>query len=136
MDALESGTIMGYPVTDVQAVLAGGSYKESLGSDLAYTISSSMACREAFSSGSPFLLEPIMSVEIFVPDAFMGDVIGDLNSRGGKVEGINPEAGIQMINASVPLSKMFGYSTTIRSATQGRGTFTMQFSHLDRAADK
>ena len=77
-----------------------------------------------------------MSVEIFVPDAFMGDVIGDLNSRGGKVEGINPEAGIQMINASIPLSKMFGYSTSIRSATQGRGTFTMQFSHFDRAADK
>lgn len=136
MDALESGTIMGYPVTDVEAVLTGGSFRESLGSDLAYTVSSSMACREAFAAGSPFLLEPIMSVEIFVPDAFMGDVIGDLNSRGGKVEGINPEAGIQMINASIPLSKMFGYSTSIRSATQGRGTFTMQFSHFDRAADK
>ncbi len=136
MDALDSGTIMGYPVVDVEAVLTGGSFKESLGSDLAYTVSGSMACREAMAAGSPYLLEPVMSVEIFVPDAFMGDVIGDLNSRGGKVEAINPEAGIQMINASVPLSKMFGYSTSIRSATQGRGTFTMQFSHFDRAPDK
>ena len=136
MDALDSGSIMGYPVVDVEAVLTGGSFKESIGSDLAYTVSGSMACREAMTAGSPFLLEPVMSVEIFVPDAFMGDVIGDLNSRGGKVDAINPEAGIQMINASVPLSKMFGYSTSIRSATQGRGTFTMQFSHFDRAADK
>ncbi len=136
MDALESGAVMGYPVADVKAVLTGGSYKESLGTELAYTVCSSMACRDALSSAAPFLLEPIMSVEIFVPDAFMGDVIGDLNSRGGKVEGINPEGGIQMINASVPLSKMFGYSTSIRSATQGRGTFTMQFSHFDRAGDK
>ncbi len=136
MDALDSGTIMGYPVVDVEAVLTGGSFKESLGSDLAYTVSGSMACRAAMAAGSPYLLEPVMSVEIFVPDAFMGDVIGDLNSRGGKVDAINPDAGVQVINASVPLSKMFGYSTSIRSATQGRGTFTMQFSHFDKAAEK
>lgn len=77
-----------------------------------------------------------MAVEIFVPDAFMGEVIGDLNSRGGKVEAITPKAGIQTIHATVSLSKMFGYSTSIRSATQGRGTFTMQFSHFDKAAAK
>lgn len=136
MDAFDSGALMGYPVVDVEAVLTGGVYKESLGSDLAYTVSSSMACREALSTGEPYLLEPVMDVEVFVPDAFMGDVIGDLNSRGGKIEALNPKAGIQTIEATVPLSKMFGYSTTIRSATQGRGTFTMQFSHFDKATGK
>ncbi|MBA4369933.1 MAG: elongation factor G, partial [Desulfobacterium sp.] len=99
---------------------------------LAYTVSTSMACKEALSKGEPFLLEPIMSVEIFVPDSFMGDVIGDLNSRGGKIESINPKINLQAIKAIVPLSSMFGYSTSLRSSTQGRGTFTMQFSHFDQ----
>lgn len=136
MDSFDSGTLMGYPVMDVEAVLVGGSYRDSLGSDLGYTVSASMASREAMEAGEPFLLEPIMDVEIFVPDAFMGDVIGDLNSRGGKVESISPKSGIQMIHASVALSRMFGYSTSIRSATQGRGTFSMQFSHFDKAEGK
>ncbi|GAB6095115.1 elongation factor G [Desulfatiferula olefinivorans] len=136
MDSFDSGSLMGYPVVDVEAVLVGGSFKEGLGSDLGFTVSASMAAREALEKGDPFLLEPIMDVEIFVPDAFMGEVIGDLNSRGGKVESISPKSGLQMINASVALSRMFGYSTAIRSATQGRGTFTMQFSHFDKAASK
>jgi len=133
MESLESGMAMGYPVVDVEAVLTGGSFKESLGSDLAFKVSASMACKEALSKGSPFLLDPIMDVEILIPEPFMGDVIGDLNSRGGKIESIEPQMGIQVIKAVVPMAKMFGYSTSLRSATQGRGTFTMQFSHFDRS---
>lgn len=91
-----------------------------------------MACRQALNDGEPFLLDPIMSVEVFVPDTFMGEVIGDLNARGGKIESISAKSGVQVIKAVVPLAKMFGYSTVLRSASQGRGTFTMQFSHFDR----
>ena len=131
-ESLESGTLMGYPVVDVEAQLVGGSYKESLGTDLAYKVSASMACKSALNSGSPYLLDPIMKVEIFVPEAFMGDVIGDINSRSGKIEAIDSQTGLQVIKAVVPLARMFGYSTVLRSATQGRGTFTMQFSHFDR----
>ncbi|MEN8246896.1 MAG: elongation factor G [Thermodesulfobacteriota bacterium] len=133
MESLESGMVMGYPVVDVEVVLKGGSFKESLGSDLAYRVSASMACKEALSKGTPFLLDPIMAVEILIPEPFMGDVIGDLNSRGGKIESIEPQLGIQVIKAVVPMARMFGYSTSLRSATQGRGTFTMQFSHFDRS---
>lgn len=132
MESLESGTLMGYPAVDIEARIVGGSYRDSQGTDLAYKVSGSMACKDALSKGSPFLLDPIMDVEIFVPEAFTGDVIGDLNSRGGKIEAIEPKIGFQTIRASVPLARMFGYSTAIRSATQGRGTFTMQFSHFDR----
>ena len=132
MESLESGTLMGYPSVDIEASLVGGSYHDSQGTDLAYKVSASMACKDALSKGSPFLLDPIMDVEIFVPETFTGDVIGDLNSRGGKIEAIEPKIGFQAIRAIVPLARMFGYSTAIRSATQGRGTFTMQFSHFDR----
>jgi len=133
MESLESGTLMGYPVVDVEVRLTAATYKESLGTELAYTVSASMACQEALSKGNPFLLEPIMTVEIFVPESFTGDVIGDLNARGGKIESIEHKAGAQVISAIVPLSQMFGYSTSLRSATQGRGTFSMQFSHFDRS---
>ena len=132
LESLESGTVMGYPAVDIETTLTGGAYRESQGTDLAYKVSASMACKDALAHGNPFLLDPIMDVEIFVPETFMGDVIGDLNSRGGKIEAIEPKIGFQSIRASVPLAKMFGYSTSIRSATQGRGTFTMQFSHFDR----
>ena len=132
MESLESGAYMGYPVVDVEAVLTGGSYKESLGTELAYTVSASMACKLALAKGEPFLLDPIMEVEVFVPEAFIGDVIGDLNSRSGKIASIEHKTGSQVIKAIVPLALMFGYSTSLRSATQGRGTFTMQFSHFDR----
>jgi len=131
-EAMEYGHLMGYPVVDVEAVLTGGSYRDSTGSDLAYTVAASMACREAFKKAEPYLLEPIMAVEVFVPDAFMGEVIGDLNSRSGKIESISAKMGNQVINAVVPLSRMFGYSTALRSASQGRGNFTMQFSHFDK----
>lgn len=134
MESLESGALMGYPVVDVEATLTGGSYKENLGTELAYSVSASMALREALAKGNPYLLDPIMSVEIFVPEDFMGEVIGDMNSRQGKIESIKPKMGLQIIKATAPLAQMFGYSTSLRSATQGRGTFTMQFSHFDRAS--
>ncbi len=132
MESLESGALMGYPVVDVEAIVTGGSCKESLASELAYTVCASMACKEALLKGEPFLLDPIMSVEVFVPESFMGDVIGDLNSRSGKIESIEPKTGLQSIKAKIPLAQMFGYSTSLRSATQGRATFSMQFSHFDR----
>jgi elongation factor G len=131
MESLESGSLTGYPVVDIEVRLVNAGYKESLGTELAYTVSASMASKDALAKGNPFLLEPIMTVEILVPEPFIGDVIGDLNSRGGKVEAIEHKGGIQVISATVPLSQMFGYSTTLRSATQGRGTFSMQFSHFD-----
>lgn len=132
MESLESGELQGYPVVDIEASLVGGSYRESQGTELAYKVSASMACKEAMSKGRPFLLDPIMNVEITVPESFTGEVIGDLNSRGGKIEAIEQKIGTNEIRAIVPLSRMFGYSTAIRSASQGRGTFTMQFSHFDR----
>jgi len=132
MESLESGALMGYPVVDVEAVLTGGVYKESLSTELAYTVSASMACKTALKKGGSFLLDPIMNVEVFVPETFMGEVIGDLNSRNGKIESIEHKMGLQVIRVVVPLAHMFGYSTSLRSATQGRGTFTMQFSHFDR----
>ena len=133
MESLESGTVMGYPVVDVEAKLVGGGYKESQGSELAYKVSAAMASKEALVAGKGYLLDPFMKVEIYVPEEFMGDVIGDLNARSGKVESIEPKVGVQEIRAIVPLSRMFGYSTILRSATQGRGTFTMHFSHFDKA---
>ncbi len=136
MESLESGVLMGYPVVDAEVTLVGGSFKESVGSDLAFRVSASMACKAALSSGGSFLLDPIMGVELFVPEAFMGDVIGDLNARGGKIESIASKTGFQVIRAIVPLAQMFGYSTSLRSATQGRGTFSMQFSHFDRSDSK
>ena len=132
MESLESGALMGYPVVDVEAVLTGGVYKDSMSTELAYTVSASMACKTALTNGESFLLDPIMNVEVFVPETFMGEVIGDLNSRNGKIESIEHKMGLQVIRVVVPLARMFGYSTSLRSATQGRGTFTMQFSHFDR----
>jgi elongation factor G len=132
MEALGSGVLMGYPVVDVEAVLTGGGYRDSLSTELAYTVSASMACKAALENGEPFLLDPIMDVKVYVPEAFIGDVIGDLNSRNGKIESIEHKMGVQVIKVVVPLARMFGYSTSLRSATQGRGTFTMQFSHFDR----
>jgi len=131
MESFESGTLLGYPVVDVEAVLTGGAFKDSLSTQLAYKVSASMACKEALAKGEPYLLEPIMDVEVFVPEPFMGEVIGDLNARGGKIESIDSKSREKVIKATVSLSRMFGYSTSLRSATQGRGTFTMQFYRFD-----
>ena len=133
VESLESGAMMGYPVVDVEITFDGVNHKDALSTELAYTVSASMACREALAKAEPFLLEPIMDVEVFVPEAFTGDVIGDLNGRGGKIESIDHKMGSQVLKATAPLAKMFGYSTALRSATQGRGTFSMQFSHFDRS---
>lgn len=132
LEALEYGELMGYPVVDTEVRITGGSYREQFASGLGYRVAASMACRQALSNAEPYLLEPIMDVEVFVPEAFMGDVIGDLNSRGGKIESIAAKGDSQIITAIAPLSKMFGYTTALRSASQGRGTFTMKFSHFDK----
>jgi elongation factor G len=132
MESLESGTLMGYPVVDVQAVLIDALWREGQGTELAYKVSASMAVKDALSKASPFLLDPIMDVEVQVPENYTGDVIGDIHARGGKIESIEQRHGLQAIRAIVPLAKMFGYSTSLRSATQGRGTYTMKFSHFDK----
>ena len=131
LESLESGSLMGYPVMDVDVVLTGAEHRDSITSELACSVSAAMTCKDALSKGKPFLLEPIMDVEVFVPESFVGDVIGDLNARGGKIESIDHKANIQVISARVPLARMFGYSTSLRSATQGRGTFSMAFLCFD-----
>jgi elongation factor G len=133
VECLESGVLLGYPVVDVAVVLAGVTYRESSASDLAFKVAASMACKEGLRKADPLLLEPIMAVEILVPEIFMGDVMGDINARGGKIEHLYRRGEIHIVDATVPLSKMFGYSTTLRSATQGRGTFTMHFASYDRS---
>ncbi len=131
-ESFDTGPLMGYPVLDVQATVIGGGCRESQGSELAFAVAAAQACNQAMSAAAPFLLDPIMAVEVFVPETLIGEVIGDLNARGGKIEAIEHRTGAQIIRAEVPLAKMFGYSTDLRSATQGRGTFTMQFSRFDR----
>jgi len=133
MESLESGALMGYPVVDVEIIFSGVNHKDALSTELAYTVSASMACRDALAEAAPFLLEPIMDVEVFVPETFMGEVIGDLNARGGKIESIDHKMGSQVLKATVPLARMFGYSTSLRSATQGRGTFSMHFARFDHS---
>lgn len=128
-----SGVIMGYPFIDIQTTLLDAQIKESLSDVMAFKVAAGMAFKKACSEAAPVLLEPIMRAEVIVPEEFMGEVIGDLNARKGKIEQIASKGLIQIITASVPLSKMFGYSTALRSVSQGRGTFTMQFSHYDQA---
>jgi elongation factor G len=135
MESMESGVLLGYPVIDVNASLVDAIYKESEASQLAFKVAASMACKEGLTKARPQLLEPIVAVEILVPEAFMGEVIGDINARGGKILELTSRGEIKVVEATVPLSKMFGYSTGLRSATQGRGTFTMHFSHHDLAVD-
>ncbi|MBT3177509.1 MAG: elongation factor G [Desulfobacula sp.] len=131
-ESLEGGYLKGYPLVDVAIQIENGGFDER-SSELAFAVGASMACKDALENASLGLLEPIMEVDIFVPDNYMGDAISDLNARGGKVESISPKMGIQVIKAIAPLARMFGYSTALRSVTQGRGTFTMQFSRFDKA---
>ncbi|MFZ0932126.1 MAG: elongation factor G [Syntrophobacteraceae bacterium] len=133
-DALTSGTISGYPVVDVETSVFTGTFHEAASSELAFRVAASMAFRTGFEQGAPILLEPYMSVEILTPDEFLGEVLGDINMRKGRIESITGRKAIQVIEAVVPLSKMFGYSTALRSSTQGRATFTMHFSHYDLAS--
>jgi elongation factor G len=128
-EACESGIIAGYPVIDLKVTLVDGSYHDVDSSEMAFKIAGSMAIKEAVMQASPVLLEPIMKVEVEVPEDFLGDVMGDLNSRRGQIEGMGTDVGVAKVTAHVPLAEMFGYATDIRSKTQGRGIFSMEFSH-------
>ena len=131
-DALKSGVMAGFPVVDVKVNLVFGSYHDVDSSEQAFYVAGSMAIKDAMQKASPVLLEPIMDVEVVTPDDYLGDVMGDLNGRRGKVQSMEARAGAQVIRAQVPLSEMFGYATDLRSRTQGRATFTMQFDHYER----
>jgi elongation factor G len=126
-EALESGVLAGYPMVDIRAILTFGSYHDVDSSEMAFKIAGSMALKEAARKAKPALLEPIMAVEVVTPEDYMGDVIGDLSSRRGKVGGMEPRGNSQVVRAQVPLAEMFGYATDLRSRTQGRATYTMQF---------
>ncbi len=128
-EAAEGGVLAGYPVVDLHVQLVDGSHHEVDSSEMAFKICASMGVKEAIKKASPRLLEPMMNVEVVTPEEFMGDVIGDINSRRGDVLGMTPRSGSQVIEAEVPLAEMFGYSTDLRSKTQGRANYTMQFSH-------
>lgn len=134
-DGLNGGPLMGYPVVDVEVVILGGTFHESFSSELAFRVAASMAFKQAFEEASPLLLEPYMAVEVLVPDESLGEVLGDISLRKGRVESINARKAIQVVRGVVPLSRMFGYATALRSATQGRATFTMHFSHYDTATE-
>ena len=130
-EALTSGVLAGYPVVDVRVTLTDGSFHEVDSSEMAFKIAGSMAFKDACKKASPVILEPIMKTEVMVPEDYMGDVIGDLNSRRGKIVSMEPVNKIEHIKANVPLSEMFGYSTTLRSLTQGRGNYSMEPSHYE-----
>jgi len=130
-ESLDNGILAGYPLVDIKATLLDGSFHEVDSSEIAFKIAGALAFKDGVSKASPVLLEPIFKVEVTVPDEYMGDVIGDLNSRRGRIEGMESRANAQVIKASAPLSQMFGYATDLRSKTQGRGTYVMQFAHYD-----
>jgi elongation factor G len=130
-EALEGGVLAGYPMSDIRVTLYDGNYHEVDSSEIAFKIAGSMAIKDAAARARPVLLEPIMSVEVVVPEEYMGDVIGDLNSRRGRIEGMELRGTSQIIKSLVPLSEMFGYATELRSRTQGRGSFTMHFGKYE-----
>jgi len=128
---MESGILAGYPVVDVRIELIDGSFHDVDSSEMAFKVAGSMAFKEAMKRSKPKLLEPVMAVEVVTPEDYLGDVMGDLNSRRGRVEGLEPRGNAQAIRAHVPLAEMFGYATDLRSTTQGRATFTMQFDRYE-----
>ncbi len=131
-EAMQTGVVAGYPMVDIAIELFDGSYHDVDSSEMAFKIAGSMGFKEGARSARPVLLEPIMDVEVIFPEEFMGAVVGDLNSRRGKVMGVEPRAGVQVMRGQVPLGNMFGYATDLRSATQGRATYTMQFHHYEQ----
>ena len=131
-EAMELGVIAGYPVVDVKVTLVDGSYHEVDSSEMAFAIAGSMAFKEAAQKAKPVILEPIMQLEVVTPEEFVGDVLGDISGRRGKVQGMEQRPGVRVIKALVPLAEMFGYATDLRSKTQGRANFTMQFSHYEK----
>ena len=130
-EAMENGFLAGFPMVDLKATLVDGSYHEVDSSEMAFKVAGSMAFKEAAAKASAVLLEPVFKLEVVVPEEYMGDVIGDINSRRGRLEGMEAEKGMQTIRGYVPLSEMFGYATDLRSKTQGRGTYVMQFAHYE-----
>jgi elongation factor G len=130
-EALRSGVLAGYPVEDVKVRLFDGSYHDVDSSEMAFKVAGSMAIKTAMKKADPVLLEPVMDVEVITPEDYMGDVMGDLSSRRGHIKGIEPRRDAQVIRARVPLSEMFGYATTLRSMTQGRALYTMQFAFYE-----
>lgn len=130
-EAMQNGVIAGYPMIDVKATIVDGSYHEVDSSEMAFHIAGSMALKNGANKADPILLEPIMKVEVVVPEEYMGDIMGDINSRRGRIEGMEARAGAQVIRGFVPLAEMFGYATSLRSRTQGRGTYTMEFSSYE-----
>jgi elongation factor G len=132
-EALQSGVLAGYPVVDVKITLYDGSYHEVDSNEMAFKIAGSMGFKNGCEKANPVLLEPIMAVEVVVPEDYMGDVIGNLNSRRGRIENMEDRAGVKVVTAKVPLAEMFAYSTSLRGMTQGRGNYSMQFSHYDEA---
>ena len=130
-EAMQNGVVAGYPMVDIGVTVVDGSYHEVDSSEMAFKIAGSMGFRAGTLKASPVILEPYMKVEVTVPEEYMGDVIGDLNSRRGRIEGMEPRNGVQVINAFVPLSEMFGYATDLRSKTQGRGNYSMEVSYYD-----
>ena len=130
-EAMENGVVAGYPMVDIKAVVYDGSYHEVDSSEMAFKVAGSMAFKAGATKANPVLLEPYVKVEVTVPEEYMGDVIGDLNSRRGRIEGMEPRNGVEVINAFVPLSEMFGYATDLRSKTQGRGNYSMEVSYYD-----
>ena len=130
-DSLDAGPLIGYPVTDIKVTLVGGSYSEEESTEMAFGVSAAMAIRRAAVDAKPLLLEPIMSLEVVSPDEYLGDVMNDLNSKRAKIVGVDADDVLQVVKAHAPLAEMFGYSTSLRSATQGRANFTMQFEKYD-----
>ncbi len=128
---MQNGVLAGYNVVDVKVTLYDGSYHVVDSSEMAFKLAGSMAFKEAMRKADPVLKEPIMQVDVLVPEEYMGDVMGDLNSRRGQIQGMEARNGIEAIHAFVPLSEMFGYATDLRSRTQGRGNYSMQPSHYD-----
>ncbi|MFQ5823448.1 MAG: elongation factor G [bacterium] len=132
-DAMSNGVLAGYPLIDIKVTLLNGSYHDVDSSDIAFKVAGSIALKNAVLKADPVLMEPVMDVEVIVPEEYLGDVMGDLNSRRGKIRGIFPRKDAQVVTATVPLSEMFGYATTLRSLTQGRAIYTMQFSKYELA---
>ena len=130
-EALTSGIIGGYPVIGVKVSLVDGSFHEVDSSEMAFKIAASMAFKEAMRKANPVLMEPIMEVEVVTPEEYLGDVIGDLSSRRGRIENMTTRSGAKVVKAYVPLAEMFGYASALRNKTSGRATFTMQFSHYE-----
>jgi elongation factor G len=132
IEAMKNGVLAGYPVEDVKVRLFEGSFHAVDSSEMAFKIAGSMAFKEAARRAGPAILEPIMAVEVVTPEEYLGDVMGDLSSRRGKIEGMTTRKDAQVIKGMVPLSEMFGYATVMRSMTQGRALYTMQFSHYEQ----